>query len=100
MFCKYFRRQHDRSKETRKGQPLQGEGERLNVDNLEPLDLPGVRREMLGPPEVWDPKEGVLFLRCIIPLLNMDPVLVRVSLKAEVDGGISDHGLRENGCHN
>lgn len=55
---------------------------------------------MLGPVEVWDPKEGVLFLRRIILLLNMDPVLVRVSLKAEVDGDISDHGLRENGCHN
>lgn len=51
-----------------------------------------------GPPEVRGPKEGVLFLRYIILLLNMEPVPVRVSLKVEGDGGISDHALCENRC--
>lgn len=79
---------------TRTEKPFKREGERLNLDNMGSLDLPGERREMLEYPGVWGPKEGVLFLRCIIPLLNMDPVSFRVSLKMEVDGDISDHNLQ------
>ena len=44
-----------------------------------PLDLPGMRREMVRYPEGWGPKEGVLFLGCITTVLTMDPILLRVS---------------------
>lgn len=81
-------------KETRTEKSFKRKRERLNLDNMGSLDCPGERREMLGYPEAWGPKEGVLFQRCISPLLSMDPVLLRVSSKVEVDGDISDHDLR------
>lgn len=62
-----------------------------------PLDLPGVRREMLGCSEGWDPKEGVLFLRCMYYYSpQYDPVSSNpVSSNVEVNQDISDHDFNE-----